>query len=202
MAWLDGTVKEKREKDAHPYMKGRTYRIAKDQHGRPWGAECDNRTNDPVGPLSPKFAAPWLPTYQYVEWHYDREEGQFTVHVNYRKLNADRRRQDTEWTQRLMEVGTQLDGQAFDPANPTLAVMLKTGPRPESVVLAIKAERGDPWLLGLAPAEPHPAWALPFFPPAVSADDAALEALDEQLAGVGAGDAPPAPIKKGRRSAA
>lgn len=192
--WLDGTVQETRMKSAHPYVKGRTYRIAKDQHGRPWGAECDNRTNDPVGPLGPKFRAPWYPPREVLDWQYDPAEGGFRVMIRYDHLKDTRRRDDREWTTRLMEVGVQLDGQAFDPTNPTLAVLQKVGPRPESVRVAIMAERGDAWVLGLADGAAMPAWAVPYFPPPESADDREVAQMEEEMALAAANAAADAPV--------
>lgn len=204
MAYLEGTVRENRAKSQHPYIKGRMYRVAKDQHGRQWGAECDNRTNDPVGPLTPKFRAPWLPPIEYVRWEYDPEEGRFSVRIRYDELKAKRRQDDAEWVKRLMQVGPELNGQAFDPSRPSLEVLAKVGPRPESIRVALMAEKGDAWVLGLTERATIPAWAVPYFPPPLSADERELQAMEAELAELAgvAAEATPAPAAPKRRGRA
>lgn len=198
-----GVVREDRKKDKHPHMQQRTYRKALDQHGRQWGAEIDGRTNDPITVVQPKFSAPWVPEFKYIHWRYEDASGRYWVEVDYAELKADRRQQMREWTSRLLEVGSAINGQAFDPSNPTPAVLAKVGPKPEPVEIAIRAERDDPWILGLSPDMPE--WAVPYFMPADLTEDD-LDLQDAEAARAGAPVAPvlDTPRKRGRprRSAA
>lgn len=189
----EGVVRENRGKSPDPMMRGRIYRHALDQHGRRWGAEVDKRTDDPCGPIKALFAAPWIPDLKYIKWEHNAEEGRFAVRIDYAGAKADRRDALKEWTKNLLQVGAQLNGQAFDPQNPTWAVLQKVGPKPQPVEIVIAAERGDPWILGLTDEMPH--WAVPFF--AATADDEAAFLL----AGTAAGDEDPKPARarRGRR---
>lgn len=167
--------------EKHPQILERTYRKAKDQHGRSWGANIHGRTHDPVDPLQAQgWTAPWLPAPKYVQWRYDAEDGRYSVVIDYARNIRDDQEALRQWNAELMRVGTAINGQTFNAARPSAEVLHRVGPKPEDPRIPMLAARGDAWLLGLSPE--RPAWADRLFPRVVAdplADLLAMEAEDE-----------------------
>lgn len=195
----EGVVREERAKDRNPMMNGRVYRKAKDQHGRTWGAEIDKRTDQPCGPLRAYFDAPWMPDAQYVHWRIDEDTTLPSVFIDYPEMKGDRRMAAKEWEKRFMQIGVTLDGQRFDPSQPSLSVQQAAGPRPAPVEVAIAAERNDPWLLGFTADMPH--FLEPYFAH-LNDDEAAFMYEPEPATGAADDDEAPAAPPKARRGKA
>lgn len=147
-------------KEKHPQVNQRQFRRAKDVYGRWWKTTVDIRNNAPCAPIQPDFYAPWYPDTQYVKWRFDQDTGNY-IDILSHEMKEDHRQAMKAWTEKLYMAGSQMQGDSFNPDNPSASVLLAVGPKPHPVELCIAHEYGDPWILGQT--DVMPAWAKPYF---------------------------------------
>lgn len=139
----------------------RSYAIYTDQHGRAWGANIENRTGDPCGPLEPQFAAP----IQALDKFITVNSRQRKLHIRYADIILDIQQANRDWEESLREYARKMYG--MDAAkmiqSPSPELLDVVGPRPHGQKEIWEAAmQGNKWILGFSSAKP--AWAEEFFP--------------------------------------
>ena len=145
----------------------RTYQVYLDQHGREWGAviELAKRSNEPVGPIDPRFRAPFMPPQKYVTTDAKKRHGR--ILIDYERWVEDLRAAHEAYRMALHDCAVAMYGDqaAAKVENPTPAMLHAVGKQPEPVGPVLLAQRGDRWILGLtnelpawATADSRPAW--------------------------------------------
>ncbi len=153
----------------------RSYRIFRDQHGREWGADIEDKTGHPCGPLAlrigPNQVIPPMKFPQKYFVDFDGVSGTFAIdydswlkgskdaHTDY-QLNMLRE------ANRMYHDRAQQMIQAKDPA--LLVLVGREPPDPRQVM---SARAGNKWVLGICAvagvAPEKPKWADEVFPPPV-----------------------------------
>jgi len=155
------------QKETNPQVLERRFRVARDIHGRPWGANISAKTQEPVELLKPQqWRAPYIPAPQYVRWVDDGETRR--VDIDYAGDLRDRLAALEVWKSELWRKGRELHKDAFDPENPSPMLLATVGPKPASPEIPraiLKRVKGYEWLLGLT--DVRPAWADKLYPPKV-----------------------------------
>ena len=145
----------------------RAHREFRDQHGRIWGTQIENKTQAPTGPMSPQFQAPMYPDSKYFRFR-DRDTNKLTYAagtfwIDYDAWIHDRSDAMRMWEQERYMLAIQKYGagaqDAIDRKDPALHAMVGEPPFPVEPVLAM--QQGNPWVLGLAET-PDPRLA-PYF---------------------------------------
>lgn len=136
-----------------------------DQHGRKWFAEVEKSTGQPCIPLQPEFVAPIVPPKKYVRTHPDLPG---KVEIDYRTWVKDLQDADREWWRTAQIVGAAEHKEHYDPHAPfSQTILNKMGERPRvprtrtpanapmgaSALVAIAAQQGNGWVLGLEAPE-------------------------------------------------
>lgn len=131
--------------------------FGKDQHGRLWFANFDVQTGETVGrydPAGPEkrdgtraapWGAPWYPPQQYI-----LRKGNYKIVIDYDTWINDADRASREYRDALIRKGIQLHGQAFNPEQPTVAVLHEVGPAPLPVEVPVAMKQGNKFALGLS----------------------------------------------------
>lgn len=137
----------------------RTFQFYLDQHGREWGAviEMAKTSNEPVGPIDPRFKAPFLPPQKYLRTNSKKHHGRIVI--DYDRWVNDLRAAHEAYNKTMFEHATVMYGDqaAAHVEKPTPALLLAVGSPPQPVAPVLLCQRGDPWLLGLTTE--LPAWA-------------------------------------------
>lgn len=139
----------------------RSYAIYTDQHGRAWGANIENRTGDPCGPLEPQFSAP----VQAMDRFITINSRQRKLIIRYADIILDIQQANQDWEASLREYARKMYG--MDAAkmiqNPSPELLDVVGPPPRGQKEIWEAAmQGNKWILGFSSAKP--AWAEEFFP--------------------------------------
>ncbi|MBK8246414.1 MAG: hypothetical protein IPK85_03310 [Gemmatimonadetes bacterium] len=130
----------------HPQVKERVVRRFKDRHGRVYEATIDIRTNQPISRMRPMFKAPWHSDRAVLV--HNEDDGTSAIDLREDVVIAERKQAHKEWEDSLTRYGLAMHGEAFNPAQPTAALLRVIGPKPEPVEYALAAKKGDPWILG------------------------------------------------------
>lgn len=141
----------------------RSYAIYSDQHGRVWGANIENKTGDPCGPLEPQgWSAPILPPERFITINSRQRQ----LFIRYDDIIRSIDQGNSEWFDSLREHALKMYGMkaaaAIEEPPPELLDMV--GPKPKARREIWEAAMdGNKWILGQTPNKP--AWADEFFPP-------------------------------------
>ena len=149
----------------------RSFRIFTDQHGRVWGADIENATQAPCGPISAKFKSPLRIASKYVKLA-DALRG--VLHIDYDHWLTDL---DEAHRNYLSEVVRQK--RRMSPAQPHLIkddnpdLLLVVGEPPPPIEQVQAALSGNRWVLGISnpdtgKPEIKPDWAEEYFPEPVT----------------------------------
>lgn len=182
----------------------REYREWVDQHGRLWEGEIEKKSGDFCGlPPKPKGWAPpfdeWMPpahimrcgrNYEIVEDDGTRRQlaGE-EMFIDYAPWKTHVIQSMKEWEELLFDIGRTMSGDAFDPNNPTPAVLARIGKKPMPVEPIMAMEQGNRYALGLTTKVDDR--LRPFFPVKF-----VPKTLDFSDADFGESDTP-APVKRG-----
>lgn len=143
----------------------RSYAIYTDQHGRPWGANIENKTGDPCGPLEPQgWHAPAMPLDRYISIN----SRQRKIFIRYDDMILDIEQAHEDWRQSLQGYATKMYGMQAGAAiqNPPPELLNLAGEKPKGRrEIWEAAKTGNKWILGLNPTKPS--WAEEFFPEVV-----------------------------------
>lgn len=187
-------------KDGFSQASVRSYRVFRDQHGRKWGADIEDRTGHPCGQLVPRdgwgTTAPLVPPQKYLVVT-DTAAGEITI--QYGRWIEDEERALREYNEEAYRVALDKFGDKADEAitekHPGLLRVVGPPPLPVQRVKAARA--GNRWVLGLpnpttGEPEPKPQWAEEYFPVFVQPAVAEFPNADEEFpdAGADAEDAP------------
>lgn len=162
----------------------RTYRKFRDQHGRRWGADVENKTQAPCGPLAllavPPLvcAPPVMPPSKYIRVS---DAAGAELRIDYARWLEDL---DVAWEEFELfatEQATDLykDQAAEALKNPPAALARRIGrdrPLRREVVLAMR--EGNDWVLGLSTERPN--WADKVLPKAEAVDELAFLREEEK----------------------
>lgn len=138
--------------------------IFHDQHQRPWRAIVDTRTKPHLAPCTPLEPAGWvapiMPPGDLVRAH-PTVLGTLVILYSQWQERADSA--EATYLQVLGQVADKMFG---DQAPRAMAerdarLVAEVGPPPEAAVFVQAAEAGNPWVLGLDPADQVPSWAKP-----------------------------------------
>jgi len=143
----------------------RSYAIYTDQHGRVWGANIENKTGDPCGPLEPgpawRAKAPIIPLDKFITVNSRQRQ----LFIRYEDIIYDIAEANQLWETELRKFAVKMYGTAAPTAiaNPPAELLDIVGPRPggdrEVWEAAIMENQ---WILGLTDKKPK--WAEKFFP--------------------------------------
>ena len=139
----------------------RHYALYNDQHGRQWGANCENKTGDPCGNLEPQFVAPLRPLDKYITINGRRRQ----VVIRYAEIIRDIVEAENDWDTEMRSYARKAYGMKAGEAiaNPPPDLLDMVGPRPNERREPWEAAmQGNKWALGLSTAKPE--WAQEFFP--------------------------------------
>lgn len=165
----------------------RTYRKFRDQHGRRWGADIENKTQAPCGPLAllaaPPLvcAPPVLPPSKYIRVS-DTAGAELTIDYDRWLEDLDVAWEEFELfaTEQATDLYKDQAADALEKMPPALARRIgRDRPLRREVVLAMRA--GDPWVLGLSAARPK--WADRFLPVEKPKDELSFLREEEDEAG-------------------
>lgn len=141
--------------------------IMTDQHGRPWFAVIEMGKRGPSGPTGgtpvPRFKAPVYPDQKYFRY----TPKNFTSFViDYDAIVQERQEAERTWTRVMREIAiSKYADKALEVVkDPTPELLALTGPKPQPWQIWDAARKGNKWILGLAPLDKMPPWAVPFFP--------------------------------------
>ncbi len=145
----------------------RSYRIFSDQHGREWGADIENSTQAPCGPMSQRFKSPLRIPSKYIVF-INVQAGK--IHIDY-----DRWIQDLTLAHEDYLEHKRAHKNRMNPAQPHLIadddpnLLYAVGEPPEAIQQVQAAKQGNRWVLGLThpktgDAMPKPGWAVKYFP--------------------------------------
>jgi hypothetical protein len=136
------------------------YATKSDQHGRDWGGVIDIRTGTSVGPLDPKFTAPWYPDHAWIR--HDPKDGR-KIRIDYDGMLAQLREAHREYEDRRFRTAQNMYSAAFHTMmgdsydNDPPEMQRKVGPPPTAVAFPEAAAEGNKWVLGFTDSVPK--WA-------------------------------------------
>lgn len=151
-----------RDNDKFSQASVRSYAIFRDQHGRKWGADIEQKTGAPCGPLSARFSAPIMPPQKYLKVT-DVAARELTI--DYEAWLGDLETAHMEYDQRRTMIAVTMYNErahdAIEKKDP--ALMQRVGPPPQFLEPIMAAVEGNGWILGFDGFE-MPEEAKPFFP--------------------------------------
>jgi hypothetical protein len=144
-----------RDTDKFSQATNRSYRVFRDQHGRKWGADIENKTQAPCGPYSARFQAPWCPDQKYILLT-DPSSAEITIDYDRMEMDFEQAATDFEYKQLAEARRLYKDRalQAIQEKDEALEMVVGTAPMSADVVRAARA--GNPWLLGLRKPDGSP----------------------------------------------
>lgn len=167
-----------RDNDQWSQADERSYRVFRDQHGRRWGADTEDSTGGPCGPLAllakdPLVCAPpIMPPQAYIRVT-DVAAGELEINYDRWLESLDEALQDYEVFafQQAEQLYKDQAAAMLQDMPPQLRLRIgRDRPMDRRVVLAMKA--GNAWILGLS--TDRPAWADQVMPTTQRADEYAF----------------------------
>lgn len=138
-----------------------------DQHDRPWRAIVDTRTKPHLAPCTPLepdgWVAPIMPPGDLVRAH-PTKLGTLVILYSQWQERADSA--EGTYLQVMGQVADKMFGdnapRAITERDPRL--IAEVGPPPASAIFVRAAAAGNPWVLGMEPADQVPLWAREHLP--------------------------------------
>lgn len=159
------------QKEKHPQVEDRTWRVYTDNHGRKWGASRSKTTDRPASPLKPQgWSAPvkgGLPPERFIR-HSEDPERPTLLTIDYDGLIGAYRDSLDEWNREVQRLSQKFP----DKTRQQCEEIAGPPPFPWQYWLACKDEKADGHAWALGQSKKRPEWADMYFAPpkAVEAD--------------------------------
>lgn len=118
-----------------------------DDHGRRWFADVEKRSGYPVGPIRPRFDAPWYPDQSALKIDPDDPSH---IRIDYEALLAERQEAHALYHQRAVEEAASRQWPVPELGEPyRRELQLIIGKPPQPIEPVVAAMQGNKYILGL-----------------------------------------------------
>lgn len=126
-----------------------------DQHGRPWFANIELKSGDPVGQIEPLFQAPLIPPQMFLRKSSDMNRPN-DLEIQYARWIEDNASTRATRDAKGREVSRKMFNTEYDPTKPfSQTVLDMIGEEPDPIEPIIAASQGNRFVLGLSDRDVH-----------------------------------------------